>query len=90
MTTLPIALTTEDKQEIAQMEALRAMWGAESPQEFAEMLGETIYVVKFHFVSGGPGHVGDYFILQGDAIGNHPPLEIIRDRDGRLTILSYE
>jgi hypothetical protein len=76
MNTVPMVLTAEERKEIAQLAELREMWGAESAEEFANMLGSTIYAVKFDFISGGPGYCGDYFILQGEAIGNHPPLEI--------------
>lgn len=89
MNTLPKVLTSKEKKVIAQMDQVREMWGAESPEEFAEMLGSTIYAVKFDFVSGGPGYCGDYCILQGDAIGNHPPVEIVRGQDGKLEIVSY-
>jgi len=89
MDTAPMVLTTEERNEIAQLAGVREMWGAESVEQFADMLGSSIYAVKFDFVSGSPGYCGDYFILQGDAIGNHPPLEIIRGQDGKLTLLSY-
>jgi hypothetical protein len=34
---------------------------------------------------GGPGYVGDYFILAGDMLGE-PPVQLIR-RDGKLALL---
>ena len=39
------------------------------------------YGAKVDFVSGGPGYVGDSYVLQGDALGE--PLSLIRE-NGRL------
>ena len=38
-----------------------------------------VYGVKFDFVSGSPGYVGDLFILLGDALSD--PMTLIRDDD---------
>ena len=68
--------------EIMQLPAIREAWGLdehETPEAFADM----VYGVKFHFVSGGPGYVGDLFILHGDALGE--PMTLIR-RDGKLIV----
>lgn len=61
---------------------IRESWGLEgneTPEEFADMA----YGVKFDFVSGSPGYVGDLYILQGDALGE--PMTLIR-KDGELVI----
>ena len=51
--------------------------------ETAEAFSEMVYGVKFHFVSGSPGYVGDVYILQGDVLtGDRPP--IIGRYDGIL------
>ncbi len=49
------------------------------PEQFASR----VYGVKFHFVSGGPGYVGDLFILQGDALSESAPIALIR-KEGKL------
>lgn len=43
---------------------VRESWGldgSETPEDFAAM----VYGAKFDFVSGGPGYVGDLYILHG-------------------------
>ena len=42
-----------------------------------------VYGVKFDFVSGGPGYVGDRYILRGAVLGE--PMVLIR-KDGRLVV----
>jgi hypothetical protein len=85
MNNKPMALTGEEMNEIAEIEDIRQMWGAENTADMKAMLDETVYAVKFKYQSGGPGYVGDYFILQGDAIGE--PLELIRNKDGAIVIV---
>lgn len=80
-----MALTSQEIKEIAAIEAIREMWGAESPVEMEELLDTTVYAVKFHYQSGGPGYVGDYFILQGDALGE--ALELVRNKDGAIVFV---
>lgn len=68
--------------EIIQLPVIRESWGfdeKETPEQFADM----VYGVKFDFVSGGPGYVGDLYILHGDALGE--PMVLIR-KDGRLVV----
>lgn len=60
------------------------MWGARNVEEMAEILRDA-YAVKFNYHSGGPGYVGDYFIIQGDAIGY--ALELIRDKAGKVVLI---
>jgi len=52
----------------------------ETPEQFADM----VYGVRFDFTSGGPGYVGDLYILHGDSLGE--PTVLIR-RNGALTII---
>ena len=77
----PKALTKDEIKEIAAIEDIQQMWGAENAAEMEEMLDTTVYAVKFDYHSGSPGYVGDYFILQGDAIGE--PIELIRNNKER-------
>lgn len=85
----PIALSENEKTEIASIEAIRQMWGAETREEMMSILQDTAYAVKFNFVSGSPGYVGDYFIIQGDTLTGDRPIELIRDRNGKI-IFAYD
>lgn len=65
-----------------QVPAIRESWGIEdeeTPEQFADM----VYGVKFDFSSGGPGYVGDLYVLHGDALGE--PMTLIRI-DGQLVL----
>lgn len=78
----PLEISIAEWKEIMQVPAIRESWGIEddeAPEQFADM----VYGVKFDFSSGGPGYVGDLFILHGDAMGE--PMTLIR-RDGRLVV----
>jgi hypothetical protein len=81
----PKVLTWQENNEIAAMHEVQEMWGAQNADEMAGILQDSAYAVKFSFISGGPGYVGDYFIIQGDAVGE-PPIQIIRV-DGVLKLL---
>ncbi len=66
-----------------QLPTIRESWGLEdtdTPEQFADM----VYGVKFEFVSGTPGYVGDLYILHGDALGE--PITIIR-KGGQLALV---
>ena len=79
-TSKPHELTTEEWREVIALPVVRECWGLDdgtTPEEFSKMA----YGVRFDFVSGGPGYVGDLYILSGDAIGE--PLSLVR-RDGKL------
>jgi hypothetical protein len=80
----PHALTNKEIKELAAIEDIQQMWGAENAAEMETMLEEMVYAVKFNFFPNMPGYVGDYFILAGDALGE--PLQLIR-KDGKLTFL---
>jgi hypothetical protein len=82
MSNKPMALTESDMKEIAHMKWIREMWGAETFEEMLDILDTKAYAAKFDFVSGGPGYCGDYYIIQGDALGEGP-IELVR-RDGKL------
>ena len=82
MNNKPIALTNQEIKEIAGIKDVQEMWGAENANEMVEILQHIAYAVKFNYVSGGPGYVGDYYIIQGDALGENP-VQLIRE-DGTL------
>jgi len=68
--------------EIIQLPVVRDAWGIqddETPEHFADM----VYGVKFAFTSGGPGYVGDLYILQGDALSEVAPMALIR-KNGKV------
>ena len=79
----PLEISTAEWKEIMEMPAIRESWGIEddeTPEQFADM----VYGVKFDFVSGGPGYVGDLYLLVGDAVSE--PMALIR-KDGRLVVV---
>ena len=77
----PHALSPAEWQEIVKLPEVREAWGLtdETGEDFANIN----YGVRFKFVSGSPGYVGDLYILQGDAITGEPPMMFIR-REGKL------
>ena len=77
----PKEISVEEWKELIRVPVIRESWGLENetPEEFADM----VYAAKFHFTSGGPGYVGDTYILQGDALGE--PMTLIR-KDGKLVV----
>lgn len=78
----PLEISIEEWKELMEMPEIRESWGIEgdeTPEQFADM----VYGVKFDFASGGPGYVGDLYILHGDAMGE--PLTLVRDH-GKLVI----
>jgi hypothetical protein len=85
MSNKPKALTRKEMREIARIEAIREMWGAETVSEMEELLDVDVYAVKFRYQSDSPGYVGDYFILQGGALCE--PLELIRNKEGAITLM---
>jgi hypothetical protein len=81
----PKALTSREIKEIAAKEDIQQMWGAENAVEMEEMLVESVYAVKFDYHSGSPGYIGDYFILQGDLLGE--AITLIRNKIGKIVII---
>ena len=82
----PKALTGKEIKEIAAIEDIQQMWGAETVAEMEETLDTGVYAVKFDFHSGSPGYVGDLFILQGDVLTGEPPIFVTRNNKGVLQI----
>jgi hypothetical protein len=79
----PIEITLPEWKEIMDIEAVREAWGLENetPEEFASQ----VYGVKFDFMCGSPGYVGDLYIVQGDHLTGDPPCVFIR-RKGVLCL----
>lgn len=85
MNNKPYPITEAEWHEIVSMPAVRELWGLgddADPLEFASQ----VYGARFYFVSGSPGYVGDLYVLQGDSITEVPPLKLMRDRTGHLTV----
>ncbi len=81
----PQTITEAEWKEFAALPEVREAWGLEDdadPTEFASI----VYGARFHFVSGGPGYVGDIYILQGDALTEVGPMVFRRDHQGRLIV----
>ena len=78
----PLEISIAVWDEILKIPEIRESWGIEddeTPEQFADM----VYGVKFDFASGGPGYVGDMYILQGDALGE--PMTVIR-KNGKMEL----
>ena len=88
MNTQPMEISPQEWQEILKIKVIKEMWGIwiEGPDAITvKEFSEQVYGVKFDFVSGSPGYVGDIYILAGDSLSE--PVTLIRDEDGRLKIL---
>lgn len=84
----PQALTNKEIKEIAAIEDIQQMWGATDAADMEDILDTMVYAAKFDFHSGSPGYVGDYFILQGDALGE-AAVELIRNTIGKLVLINH-
>lgn len=81
----PKNITESEWKEIVALPAIRDAWALDDdpdPLEFASL----VYGAKFDFVSGGPGYVGDMYVIQGDALTKVSPIVLRRDRGGRLIV----
>jgi hypothetical protein len=79
----PLEISIDEWKEIMQVPEIRESWGIEdeTPEQFADL----VYGVKFEFMSGSPGYVGDLYILQGDILTGEAPLVLLR-REGALAL----
>lgn len=79
----PKPLSNAEWREIIDVPEVKESWGLagnETPEEFAD----SAYGVKFDFASGGPGYVGEMYLLSGDALGE--PFTLIR-KEGKLVVV---
>ena len=81
----PRTITETEWKEIVAFGPVREAWGLEDDSN-AEEFASRVYGARFYFTSGGPGYVGDIYILQGDALSEVPPLVLGRDPEGRLIV----
>ena len=87
MTNIPFALTGDEIDEIAALPEIQALWGGETAEVMEQILKD-IYTVKFHFMNGSPGYVGDLFIIQPEILSGHFPVtRLIRNREQKLEVL---
>lgn len=86
MNNTPHSLSDQEIDELSAIDELRQMWGAENADEMRILLKHDIYGTRFDYVSAtAPGYQGDYFILQGDALGE--PVGLVRGDDHKLKIV---
>ena len=84
MNTKPKKITAKEWTEILKVQYIRDAWGIDdhdplsipTPKQFAE----SVYGVKFDFISNGPGYCGDLYIIHGDRVGERP-FVLIRNTD---------
>ena len=81
----PEDISLAEWREIMEVQEVKESWGLsdETPEEFAA----NVYVVKFDFVSGSPGYVGDLYIIQGDTLTGDAPFVLTR-QDGVLHVIN--
>ena len=87
MTNKPFALTPKEIKEIASVKRIQELWGAENSADM-ELTLKDIYTVKFGFMNGSPGYVGDLFIIQPDHLGSDIPVtRLVRNQEKQLEVL---
>lgn len=69
--------------------AVREAWGLGGDAD-TDDFSSRVYGARFSFVSGGPGYVGDLFVLQGDALSEARPMLLRRDQKGQLMVCELE
>ena len=79
----PHKLTKAEWREVGSLPVIRESWGLEEEQDPLDLV-LLAYGARFDFVSGGPGYVGNLYLLQGDAIGE--PMVLRRDENGHLIV----
>jgi hypothetical protein len=79
----PHKLTEAEWREIGSLTVIRESWGLDDDQSPLD-LALVAYGAKFDFVSGGPGYVGDVYVLLGDSLGE--PMVLRRDEKGGLIV----
>jgi hypothetical protein len=80
----PIAISKNEWEEIMNLPVVRESWGIEDDETLEDFLS-MVYGVKFNFVSGSPGYVGELYILQGAYLTGDPPLMLGREA-GKLIV----
>jgi len=87
MTNKPFSLTPREIKEIAAVQQIQEMWGAEDSTDMELRLKE-IYTLKFEYMNESPGYVGDLFILQPGVLGGeYPVTRLVRNQEKQLEVL---
>ena len=87
MTNNPFALTPKEIKEIASVQQIQDMWGADNSADMALILND-IYTIKFEYMNESPGYVGDLFIIQPGVLGSeYPVTRLIRNQEKQLEVL---
>jgi hypothetical protein len=87
MTNKPIALTSKEIKEIAAIKQIQELWGAENAADM-ELTLKNSYTVRFDFMNGSPGYVGDLFIIQPDHLASEiRAIRLIRNQEKQLEVL---
>jgi len=79
----PHKLSEAEWREVGSVPVIRESWGLEDGQDPLD-LASLAYGAKFDFVSGGPGYVGEVYVLLGDSLGE--PMILRRDEKGGLVV----
>ena len=85
MNTTPHPVRPEEWDELAAVAAIREAWGLR-PDDGGPDLQTVAYAARFDFATGGPGYIGDLFLVHDDAFGG-PPVAVARNRDGELYVV---
>ena len=87
MTNKPFALTPKEIKEIASVKRIQELWGVENSADM-ELILNDIYTVKFNFMNGSPGYVGDLFIIQPDHLASDIPVtRLVRNQEKQLEVI---
>jgi hypothetical protein len=81
-----INLTKSEWLEIMRQPRVREAWGIQVDEDVTEFSAR-VYAAKFNFHSGGPGYVGDLYVLHGNALTDEGPMVIRRDSNGSLMVM---
>jgi hypothetical protein len=81
-----IKLTHSEWQEIMNQPQIREAWGIGDSESVSAFSGR-VYAAKFEFHSGGPGYVGDLYVVQGDALTDEGPMLLRRNSGGSLIVM---
>jgi hypothetical protein len=61
----PQEISRAEWDEIITIPEIREAWGLET-DETVETFTSTTYGVKFNYMNGGPGYIGDLYLILGD------------------------
>jgi hypothetical protein len=80
----PIGISDAEWHELMAIPEVREGWGLDHDSS-VEDFKSLVYGVKFDYLTGGPGYVGDLYIIQGDDLRS---LLLFIRKDGALNPLA--